>query len=403
MAKQERTLFYQPKKKTGKIWLVYFVLMIGLGIALALLLPPWFKQLQAYSDELKQEETVIPNVQAPTGIISPLLLANQEGRVSDIKQVPAQGGWINSEPLNLPALAASGHYVLIYFWSAAMPQSYRANQQVQAWWDAYRNSGLLVVGVHTPKYQVDTKPGVVLAAVKQQGLTFPVLLDAHGQIARAFNQSIWPTWQLMDPHGQMILRVKGEVEYKAIEKLIRSRLVDDGWKVPPQMVTQTQLEPTRDLTTPDLYLGLTKMRRQLGNGLLPPAGKVASYTLPLTQDLDSVYLDGAWKGGADALRSQSQGTILVNYVGSAIYLTMGSSEGSPLTVTVLLDGKPVPNNLAGPDLQSQQGQSSLVVTDPRVYVPLKAGLPAERHTLTLLVPPSLDVYELSFADWKSHT
>lgn len=397
MPQEERSLFHQPKKKSYGLPLFYLLVILGLAGLLTFILPPWIKQLQTFAEASADTQTLPTIVTAPTPKIEPGILSDQQTQVSSIAQVPSQGGWINTEPLDLPALAASGHYVLIYFWSAEVPASYRANRQVEAWWNAYKDHGLIVIGVHTPKYGVDSNPKVVLDAVKAQGLTFPILLDGKGAIAKTFNNYSWPGWQVMNPQGNIILTSKGEGRYADAETMVRTNLANQGWRLPTQLVADKTLIPSRNVVTPDLYLGASFVRRQLGNGVLPPVGKSVNYILPSTQDTDSVYLDGTWKGAADYLESQSPAAISVDYFASTVYLTLASATHQPVPVLVLLDGQPVPQALAGPDLIYQNGQSYLMVNEAKVYLPLiEHRLPAQ-HNLVLKTNQGLRAYALGFA------
>jgi len=397
MPQEERNLFSQPKKRAYGLMVFYLIIMIALSVVLIIILPPWLKQLRSFATETANTPNLPTFASVSPAIMEAGLLSDQQKQVASIADVPKQGGWINSEPLNFPALAASGHYVLIYFWSAEVAASNRANRQVEAWWKAYRAHGLVVIGVHTPKYTVDSNPAVVLAAVKAQGLTFPILLDGQGSLAKTFNNYSWPGWQVMDSRGNIILSAKGEGRYADAEWLVRKDLAADGWRMPNTLSTQAALIPSRSSITPDLYLGASFIRRQFGNGLLPPVGKTALFTMPSAQDTDSLYLDGVWKSTADYMENQSPASISVDYFASTVYLTLASASGKPLQVLVVLDGQPVPKTVAGPDLVYIDGQSYMWVSAPRVYMPLLENQAARQHQLTLKVAPRLDVYAFSFA------
>lgn len=397
MPKEERALFYQPKKKHYGLFLFYIVVIAALTGTLVVILPPWLKQIHQYANAAKEAPKLPTPADLPLAKMAPGILSDEQTEVKSITQVPKQGGWINSEPLNIPGLAARGYFVLIYFWSAEVPASNRANKQVEAWWKAYKDHGLIVVGVHTPKYGVDTSPQVVLDAVQKQGLTFPVLLDGKGFIAKSFNNYSWPGWQVMDPQGNIFLSAKGEGRYAQAEEQVRKALKTKGWQLPNQLAANMSLIPSRDVTTPDLYLGGGFVRRQLGNGMLPLPGKSASFVLPNMQDADSVYLDGTWKGNNDFLESQSHAVISIDYFASTVYATLASASGKAIQVLVLLDGQPVPSALAGPDLIYQHGQSYMIVDVARVYQPLLERAPAARHEIMLKTGPGLRAYEFSFA------
>ena len=59
-------------------------------------------------------------------------------------------GWLNSEPLAPADLR--GHVVLVNFWTLTCINWLRQEPYVRAWSRAYRDDGLIVVGVHTPEF-----------------------------------------------------------------------------------------------------------------------------------------------------------------------------------------------------------------------------------------------------------
>ena len=62
-------------------------------------------------------------------------------------------GWLNSEPLGPAELR--GHVVLVNFWTLTCIDWLRQEPYVRAWSRAYRDDGLLVVGVHTPEFSFE--------------------------------------------------------------------------------------------------------------------------------------------------------------------------------------------------------------------------------------------------------
>ena len=62
-------------------------------------------------------------------------------------------GWLNSAPL-VPA-DLRGHVVLVDFWTLTCINWLRTEPYVRAWSRAYRDDGLVVVGVHTPEFSFE--------------------------------------------------------------------------------------------------------------------------------------------------------------------------------------------------------------------------------------------------------
>ena len=61
-------------------------------------------------------------------------------------------GWINSPPLRPDEL--QGHVLLVNFWTLTCINWLRTMPHIRAWSRAYRDDGLIVVGVHTPEFSL---------------------------------------------------------------------------------------------------------------------------------------------------------------------------------------------------------------------------------------------------------
>jgi hypothetical protein len=70
--------------------------------------------------------------------------------------IPSLGGvaeWFNSAPLGPAELR--GHAILVDFWTLTCINWLRQEPYVRAWSRAYRNDGLVVIGVHTPEFSFE--------------------------------------------------------------------------------------------------------------------------------------------------------------------------------------------------------------------------------------------------------
>src|SRR6201996_558887 len=78
-------------------------------------------------------------------------------------------GWINSKPLTAKEL--KGKVVLVDFWDYSCINCIRAVPYVRAWADKYKADGLVVIGVHTPEFDVEKQLANVQRAVKKFNIT----------------------------------------------------------------------------------------------------------------------------------------------------------------------------------------------------------------------------------------
>ena len=84
-------------------------------------------------------------------------------------------GWLNSEPLGPAELR--GHVVVVNFWTLTCINWLRTEPYVRAWSQAYRDDGLVVIGVHTPEFSFEHELERVRLATKERAIDYPVALD----------------------------------------------------------------------------------------------------------------------------------------------------------------------------------------------------------------------------------
>jgi thiol-disulfide isomerase/thioredoxin len=92
--------------------------------------------------------------------------------------IPSLGGatgWLNSEPLGPAELR--GHVVLVNFWTLTCINWLRQEPYVRAWSQAYRDDGLIVIGVHTPEFSFEHELDGVRQATKERAIDYPIALD----------------------------------------------------------------------------------------------------------------------------------------------------------------------------------------------------------------------------------
>jgi thiol-disulfide isomerase/thioredoxin len=80
-----------------------------------------------------------------------------------------------------------GKVILVDFSDYSSINCIRAIPYIRAWANKYRNSGLVVIGVHTPEFDVEKQMPNVEKAVKKFGITYPVALDSDYKIWNAFH------------------------------------------------------------------------------------------------------------------------------------------------------------------------------------------------------------------------
>src|SRR3954447_1767185 len=95
--------------------------------------------------------------------------------VGHIPPLDGATGWLNSEPLDPAELR--GRVVLVNFWTLTCINWLRQEPYVRAWWQAYRDDGLIVIGVHMPEFAFEHEIDRVRGATKERAIDYPVALD----------------------------------------------------------------------------------------------------------------------------------------------------------------------------------------------------------------------------------
>ena len=130
--------------------------------------------------------------------------------------------WLNSPPLTRDQL--KGHVVLVDFWTYSCINCLRSIPYVRAWAEKYKDSGLIVIGVHTPEFAFEKDQDNVKRAVSELKITYPVALDNDYKIWKAFNNSYWPADYLIDATGHIRYHHFGEGKYDESEQQIQQLL-----------------------------------------------------------------------------------------------------------------------------------------------------------------------------------
>src|SRR5438128_11051037 len=115
--------------------------------------------------------------------------------------MPALGGateWLNSAPLGPAELRR--HVVLVDFWTLTCINWLRQEPYVRAWSRAYRNDGLVVIGVHTPEFSFEHEIDRVRQATTERAIDYPVAVDNDYEIWSAFDNNAWRA--LLRRHGR---------------------------------------------------------------------------------------------------------------------------------------------------------------------------------------------------------
>jgi thiol-disulfide isomerase/thioredoxin len=278
-------------------------------------------------------------------------------------------GWLNSPPLTAKEL--KGKVVLIDFWDYSCINCIRAIPYVRAWADKYKDAGLVVIGVHTPEFDVEKQQANVEKAIKKFNITYPVVLDNNMAIWNAFNNQYWPAHYFIDAKGKVRFEHFGEGAYDESEHWIQ-QLLKEANAGKPMAATLASVHgqgamaasDTRDVRSPETYIGYERAENFASPGGLK-FDKDQLYTAPAHLAQNQWGLAGNWIDHQQVAQLRSPGgKIIFRFHARDLHLVLGpGADGKPVKFRVTVDGQ-APGENHGVDTDAQ---GNGVVTDHRLY------------------------------------
>jgi hypothetical protein len=257
--------------------------------------------------------------------------------------LPEGIAWVGTEPESMPSLTAGGP-ALVHFLDFAQLNSVRTLPYLSEWSRRYREAGLSVIGVQSPRFPFGADKAAVASGLAALGIEFPVAIDAEHDLWSAYGCEGWPSLFLWSLGGALAWVHFGEGEYLETEIAIQAELreIDALQPLPEPMapLRPTDAPGTRVMApTPEVFPG-------------------GSWARP-------------WTAGEDGEE------LVLEYAGGGAYATVeGTGE-----IAVELDGK-----RAG----------TIAIAAPALY-PLAEHSSHETHTITLRPTPGLRIWSVSFA------
>lgn len=407
-------------RNAGNIQKVFGVLMIVVGVGIGL---GWDRQFQAtilrafpnYGAGLTALEKAPPvqsalKTRAPSpsgaaaaaaaqGVFTAPEDAPENGTLGDYGAAPqfvTTGNWFNTEglspaagqmaegvsmPLTLDALR--GKVVVVDFWTYSCVNCVRTLPYLKAWYDAYRDKGLVIVGVHTPEFEFEKKTQNVAKAIRELGVTWPVVQDNDYLEWSAYNNQYWPAHYFIDAKGRVRYFHFGEGAYDVSEKVIQELLKEAGASVGGIV---SRPAPQLDSQTPETYLGYDR-GRGFASAEHPVTDKPADYSAPRAPENGEWTLAGRWTIAPQYIVPDSTGTLQLGFKAKNVFLVM-EPQGGGGRVSVFVDGQP------GADTADVRG-GSFSPSESRMYQLVGLGTPGP-HVLRLEVKGTVRLFAFTF-------
>ena len=109
---------------------------------------------------------------------------------------------MNQEPISLSAL--KGRFVLLNFWTTWCGPCRAGMIAMESMYSRYKDMGLEILAVNISETEAQ-----VSAFMKDNQISFPVLLDSDGKVSNAYGVRAIPTTFLIDREGRIMFRKVG--------------------------------------------------------------------------------------------------------------------------------------------------------------------------------------------------
>lgn len=252
--------------------------------------------------------------------------------------------WVGERPDSMPALTAGGP-AIVHFLDFAQLNSVRTLPYLNEWARRYRDAGLRVIGVQSPRFPFGADPGTVEVGLAALGVSFPVAIDAEHDLWTAYGCEGWPSLFLWSLGGALSWAHFGEGEYAATEEAIQEEL--------------READALRDLPAPMAPLRPTDAS---GATVIAPSPEV--------------FPGGSWE--RPWVASEGDEALALDYQAGGVFATV-EGEGE---IQVEIDGRWREPLAAGP------APGLLTLAEHPCH---------EAHSLVLRPAPGLRVWSVSFA------
>ncbi|MBV9417993.1 MAG: redoxin family protein [Solirubrobacterales bacterium] len=299
--------------------------------------------------------------------------------------------WLNSSPLAPSELR--GHTVLVNFWTLTCINWLRQEPYVRAWSQAYRDDGMIVIGVHTPEFSFEHDIEGVRRATTERAIDYPVAVDNNYAVWSAFDNHYWPALYFIDRDGTIRDHHFGEGRYEKSERTIQRLLDVEREFVPVEGAGVEAQADWPQLATPETYLGYARGERlaTMGEAALD---EPRDYELPEHLRTNQWGLAGEWIIGRENVALQrTGGSITFRFHARDAHLVLSPGGRDPIPFRVFLDGER-PGASHGLDID-EDGSGQL--RDGRLYQLVRQHGPVRERTLTItFLDAGVEAYAFTF-------
>ncbi len=294
------------------------------------------------------------------------------------KEITTPDGFINTngKPITIGEFVGK-RVVLIDFWTYSCINCQRTTPYLNAWYEKYKDKGLVIIGIHTPEFEFEKDYNNVKAAVEKFGIKFPVVLDNDFSTWNAYKNRYWPRKYLIDIDGYIVYDHIGEGGYEETEQKIQETLAERMAVLGESGTINTAVTkeiPTQNgAKSPETYFGSARNDQQ-ANLLFP------NESWNITPEF--------------AQNNSANASIVYTYTAKDVFFV--AEAGIETVVEVLLDGKPLEAGAGADIIKTSDGKSVVKIKEARLYKIIQ-GDKSETHKLEMRIQkPGLKAFTFTF-------
>jgi thiol-disulfide isomerase/thioredoxin len=334
-------------KNTGKIQKAFGVLMIITAIGIFLQVDRHFQTavlsafpnygigLTQFEDTaaVKQElAKVSPKKMDEQMLGKPLQEINQS-KGPPAPELQVGGEWLNTQPLQLAEL--KGKVVLVDFWTYSCINCQRTLPYLRLWYEKYKDSGLVIIGVHSPEFEFEKDVENVQNAIKDFDIRYPVMQDNQFQTWSAYRNRYWPAKYLIDKDGSIRYTHFGEGEYDETERMIQKLLEEAGSSVSTTSINNPSYNVFS--RTPELYLGSGRIEYLVSPEKVT-ANSLVTFSSPLRLPPNTFAFTGDWLLMPEYAAPSKNAKLILNFDAKEVFLVARPKGEQVGQLKVTLDG-----------------------------------------------------------------
>lgn len=283
------------------------------------------------------------------------------------KEITTPDGFINTDKVSISEFIGK-KVVLIDFWTYSCINCQRTTPYLNAWYEKYKDKGLVIIGIHTPEFEFEKDYNNVRTAVEKFGIKFPVVLDNDYSTWTAYKNRYWPRKYLIDIDGYIAYDHIGEGSYEETEKKIQEALAERtailGEGVSINIAVTKEVPIQNGAKSPEVYFGLARNNQQV-NLLFP---------------------SDSWNIASEfAQNSSPNASIVYTYTAKDVFFV--AEADTETVVEILLDGKSLGAEAGADVVKTSDGKTVVKIKEARLYK-IVQGNQSEIRTLKFIIQKS---------------